>query len=334
MSSHWTELLIGKDPHEGDVFELPGGRYVYRDGMLRQEALYSESQAQTRDSFEYKWSRTETYESETVKERSRNWLLQRYCGGDTERLDRYVPEGSHVLDAGCGAGYSAALLLGERMDAVRYLGVDISRAVDVARDRFEEFGLKAEFLQASFMELPFEEPRFDAILAEGTLHHTDSTRDALRRLTEVLVPGGHVLFYVYRKKGPIREFVDDHVREHLADMDDDRAWEALLPLTRLGASLGEMDVTVRVPEDIPYLQIEAGEYDLQRFIYWNVMKVFYRRELSVQEMNKTNFDWYRPLNAHRHSEEEVRSWCDRFGLEIEHMNGQRSGITVVARKQN
>ena len=28
-----------------------------------------------------------------------------------------------------------------------------------------------------------------------------------------LKPGGRILFYVYRKKGPIREFTDDYVRE-------------------------------------------------------------------------------------------------------------------------
>ena len=49
-------------------------------------------------------------------------------------------------------------------------------------------------------------------------------------------------------------------------------------------------------------------------------------------MNHINFDWFRPLNCHRHTPEEVKGFCDRAGLEIEHFNVQEAGITIVARK--
>lgn len=334
MQEYWTESLVGGKPEEGDRFDLPGGSFVYRDGMLRQEDVYTETQEQTKDAFAYKWEQRDTYESDHLHRESRQWLVDRYCGEEPGRLDEYAPDGARFLDAGCGAGYSAPLLLGERTNRVRYLGVDISRAVDVARDRFADLGLEGEFLQASFLDLPFDEPVFDAILAEGTLHHTDSTEEALKRLARLLVPGGRFLFYVYREKGPIREFTDDYVREHIAGMSDEEAWEALLPLSRLGKALGDLDAEVEISEDVPYLGIEAGTYDVQRFFYWHVMKVFYRPEMSVEEMNGANFDWFRPLNAHRQTEDEVRAWCEEAGLEIEHLDLQRSGITAVARKRD
>jgi hypothetical protein len=34
-------------------------------------------------------------------------------------------------------------------------------------------------------------------------------------------------------------------------------------------------------------------------------------------MNHVNFDWFRPLNCHRQTPEQVRSWCAEAGLDIE-----------------
>ena len=61
-------------------------------------------------------------------------------------------------------------------------------------------------------------------------------------------------------------------------------------------------------------------------------KTFYHPDLSIDNMNHINFDWFRPLNCHRHTESEVRGYCDDAGLKIEEMTVDGSGITVVARK--
>ena len=110
------------------------------------------------------------------------------------------------------------------------------------------------------------------------------------------------------------------------------AWEALKPLTQLGIALGNLNCEIEVPEDIPYLGIQKGTLDLQRFFYWNIAKVYYRKEFNLEEMNHINFDWFRPLNCHRHTPEEVVEYCNEASLTIEHMNVQDAGITVVARK--
>jgi arsenite methyltransferase len=329
---YWYESLLGGEKRLDQRYVLPGGEYLLRDGLLRQMSVYSQDQSQTQEAFGFKWSKRDTYESEALQSFARSWLLDRYLQGDPQRLHEYFSRGARVLDAGCGSGYSALALLGEHLNHLHYLGVDISTAVDVAQRRFAERGLRGEFLQADFTCLPFEEPKFDTIFAEGTLHHSDSTRGALEALSALLVPGGHFLFYVYRRKGPLREFSDDFIREHLTGLSDEQAWEALLPLTRLGEHLGRLNVMVDVPEEISYLGIPAGPIDLQRLFYWHLFKVFYRPDLSLEEMNHINFDWYRPRNAHRQSAEDVRRWCQELHLEIAHMDVQEAGITVVARK--
>jgi arsenite methyltransferase len=290
----------------------------------------SSQQAQTRDAFSYKWARRESYESPAFAEFTRAWLLEKYCGGDAGLLDAWLPAGSRLLDAGCGAGYSATAFFGNLLGRVNYIGIDISNAVEVARTRFAELGYPGTFIQASVSDIPIDDASVDLAFSEGVLHHTDDTAAAIKAVASKIRHGGRFLFYVYARKGPIREHVDDLVRQHLSTMSDAEAWEALEPLTRLGIALGELNVTLDVPEDIPYLGIRKGPVDLQRFFYYSVMKAYYRPELGFDEMHHINFDWYRPLNCHRHTEDEVRRFCRDAGLEIERFHAEPSGFAVVA----
>ena len=61
--------------------------------------------------------------------------------------------------------------------------------------------------------------------------------------------------------------------------------------------------------------------------------MYYRPEYSFDEINHINFDWFRPLNCHRHTPEEIKRYCEEAKLTIEHMNIQEAGITVVAVKR-
>jgi hypothetical protein len=104
------------------------------------------------------------------------------------------------------------------------------------------------------------------------------------------------------------------------------------PLTRLGIALGELDAEIDIAEPIDLLGIPAGRTSVQRLFYWHVAKTFYRPDLTFDEMNHINFDWYAPANAHRQSPEQVRSWCAQSGLELEREVVEEAGITVIARK--
>jgi arsenite methyltransferase len=295
---------------------------------------YSADQQQTQSSFGYQWSRRDTYESETASKAMRDWLVERYCDNNPYKLKEYLGNGNKIiLDAGCGGGYSALLLFGEELNNNYYLGVDISDAVITAKKRFDESNIKGEFIKASITDLPVPDESIDIIFSEGVLHHTDSTENALKYLSKKIKKNGFFMFYVYAKKAVIREFTDDCIRDALKDKSNDEAWEALKPLTKLGISLGELKGDVDVPEDIPFLGIKKGTYNIQRFFYWNIMKAFYRPDFNLEEMNHINFDWYRPLNCFRHTEEEIINYCEDAGLKIEHFNKQEAGFTVVARKK-
>lgn len=329
----WLAPLVGVDELSGNAtLQLAGADFELRDGILRQRAIVSERQAQTSDMFGFKWHKRDTFESQASVARMKAWLVERY--GDVGGADWWGDYGERpvLLDAGCGGALSALALFEDVLPRVRFVGVDISDAVDVAADRFAEQGLEAAFVQADLNRIPLADGSVDVLFSEGVLHHTDSTRDALLATARLLAPGGRFLFYVYRRKGPIREFTDDHIRGRLQEMSPQDAWDAVMPLTRLGKLLGDIDVEVDVPETIDLLEIPAGKIDLQRLFYWHVFKAFHHPELTLDELNHINFDWYAPRNAHRQSREEVRAWCAEAGLEIEREVVEDAGITIVARR--
>jgi len=148
----------------------------------------------------------------------------------------------------------------------------------------------------------------------------------------VLEPGGEFIFFVYRKNGPVREFTDDHIRSVLAKMPPEQAWEALRPLTLFGESLSKSDAQVEVPMDIPYLGIPKGTYPIHMLIYNYFVKAFSKPGWSYDESTLISFDWYHPTYAFRHTEEEIRGWCNESGMRITHLDSRWTGFTVRATK--
>jgi SAM-dependent methyltransferase len=292
-----------------------------------------EDQKQTEQSFAYKWGRRASYDSDRLRDTARRWLLHRYGFDSPEAMRQFFAGHELSLDAGCGSAFTSSLWLtpGWSGGTATWVGVDISEAVDVARQRLHGIE-RIHLVQADLLDLPFRECVFGAILCEGVLHHTPSTEEAFRALVPLLDSGGEFLFYVYRRKAPVREFADDHVRKTVSWMPPDEAWDALRSLTELGRALAELRAEVVVP-DVPLLGITAGQYDVQRLIYWNFAKLFWNADLTFDENLHVNFDWYHPRYAHRHTEDEVRRWCAEAHLDVKRFNVEPSGFTVRAVKR-
>ena len=329
---------LGLEPGDEDGGEIVSGalaadgrRYPIVAGIPRFVSTDDEDQRQTESAFAYKWTKRDSFGSPGMQAELHAWVVHRYGCDSPEAMRAWFGARGRTLDAGCGAGFSTSAWMTEgwNADGAEWVGADISAAIDVARDRLGRFG-GTHFVQADVLDLPFRPGSFDAIVSEGVLHHTPSTERALRSLVPLLAPGGELLFYVYRRKAPIREFTDDYVRERLADLPAEEAWAALRPLTRLGQALAELEVEVDVPEDVPLLGIEAGRYDVQRLIYWHVAKLFWNAQMTFEENNHLNFDWYAPRYAHRQTEEQVRGWCADAGLVITHFDVDPAGFTVRA----
>jgi len=91
-----------------------------------------------------------------------------------------------VLDVGCGLGELADRL--HREHGLDVVAIDLSpRMVELARER----GVDARL--GDIQELPFSDGEFDVVVANWVLYHVADIDGALREVTRVLAPGGHVL---------------------------------------------------------------------------------------------------------------------------------------------
>ena len=105
--------------------------------------------------------------------------------------DTAYPNGSLVLEAGCGTG-AQTVTLARRSPGARFVSVDISTdSIAEARTRTTAAGLaNVEFRRADIFALPFEAETFDHVFVCFVLEHLPRPLEALTRLQRVLRAGG------------------------------------------------------------------------------------------------------------------------------------------------
>src|SRR5687768_12111942 len=105
--------------------------------------------------------------------------------------------GLKVLEIGCGLGTDGARFAQAGAD---YTGVDLTEAaVELARKRFELFGLPGKLRTADAEQLDFPDESFDIVYSHGVLHHTPDITAAVREIHRVLRPGGKAKVMLYHR---------------------------------------------------------------------------------------------------------------------------------------
>lgn len=323
----------------GDVMEgeLTSGAaaYAIHEGI---PSFVSEDvrKVQTVQSFGDKWDKHRYYREHTRRFYT-EWYLSRFGFKTIEGLRDFLKDKRYVLDAGTGAGRDASNFTDNSEATV--FGVDtawhaLSNAAALRREAAKEGKAPArqvELVHADVNRLPFPDEFFDYVNCDQVIHHTPDPPKTFQNLRKKLKTGGQIATYVYRKKGVIREFTDDYIRDRIKDESFEKALEVCEAITKMGKAFADLKATVTLEEDIPVLGIPKGTYDVQRFLHWNVMKCFWNDEFDFFTNNVVNADWYHPVFCFRYTPEEFRAWFAE-GWEILAWDEQEAGISCRARK--
>jgi SAM-dependent methyltransferase/uncharacterized protein YbaR (Trm112 family) len=198
--------------------------------------------------------------------------------------------GKRFCEIGCGLGIltnEAASGLGAEA-----WGMDLSTSVFRAGAQFRD-NPRLHFVQASIFSPPFKAVTFDFVYSHGVLHHTWSTKEAVRCAAGLLRDGGSLYVWLYgyddvRISFPRRlAFAAERVtRPLIARLPPAVATVALLPtvpLYQVASSLGRISGT------------HGASY-------------------SAKQAMHAARDRFTPLFAHRHEFDEVARWYDEIGL--------------------
>lgn len=259
------------------------------------------------------------------------WILERNGFGGKKDLERFLSDKTRILDGGCGNGRVTALLREcSSPERTQIVAIDLV-AADVARQNLSRYA-NLEVQSADLLGDLSSLGRFDFIYCQEVLHHTADPEGAFRNLCGLLQPGGVIAIYVYKRKAPVREFVDDYVRGRIAGLEYGDAMKVAEQITALGKTLAELRVEVEIPH-VEVLGIAGGRYDLQRFLYHFFMKCFWNPTLTFSENVAINYDWYHPQLCSRHTPDEIQQWFQRAGLCVTHKHVDFYGITMHGRRE-
>ena len=299
-----------------------------KEGPTRAAAA---EQLKTNTTFSDKWRRFKSYGHEPAHQQFLfEWYCKKFGLPDVEALKAFYRGKSRVLEVGPGSGFNTKFIAEHCAGDV--FALDVSAAALTTYENTQDLK-NCTVVQADLMLAPFADQYFDFIIADGVLHHTPDTHDAVRALYQKVTPGGQLFFHVYKKMGAARCFTDDHIRQAFMSLPPDECYEACEAITELGRALSKLNVTVTLDKPIPVLGIPAGKHDVQRLLYYNFVKCFWNDAFDYETNNMVNFDWYHPHNAWQHTEEEVEGWLNALGAtEYSFQNANPNGISALVRK--
>lgn len=137
----------------------------------------------------------------------------------TEAAKRIVPNASHVLDVGCGAGNYTLMML-SKIQNLNCTLVDLSQPMlNKALERVSEKtnGL-IEVFQGDIRHVQLKENCFDIILAGAVLHHLRDDKDwetTFSKLYALLKPGG--CFMIFDLITQDNEILNEYTWERYGD---------------------------------------------------------------------------------------------------------------------
>ena len=319
MNQHQLQLFFDKTISIQDNFIF-----------IEDDFFIEKNQGQTKEIFSDKWEvDNENSDVQKLFNFQLEWFLKLYGFESEKEFILFLKDKRIIIDTGCGLGYKAAWFAKLAPHAT-VIGIDISNSLEIAAKNFKMYK-NLFFLKRDIAETGIKKACIDFTVCDQVIMHTQNPTNTFKHLSEITSKSGHFACYVYAKKALPRELIDDYFRKETHNISKDKMWEFSEQLTELGKRLSELNIKFESPE-IPLLGIKGGEYDIQRFIYWNFLKCFWKEDWGFQLSKSTNFDWYAPSNAKRFSKLDFINLGQSNGLILDFFHEEEACYSGVFSK--
>ena len=229
---------VGNEIVEGELVCLKRHRFPISEGIPRLVVDKSKIFIKTENSFSAKWKNyNKTYHGKKWVGGQKKWFLERFGWNTISNLNKFLKTRTRVLDAGTGVGNSAEMLAVNKSSIV--FALDASDSINFAYKKYRHL-TNIHFIQADIRQLPFKKSFFNYIFSDQVLHHTKNTATSFKYLTKFLIKHGFISIYVYNRKAPIREYVDDYIRQRTIKMTVAECTEFSKDMAYLGKALSKL----------------------------------------------------------------------------------------------
>ena len=206
-----------------------------------------------------------------------------------------------VLEVGIGIGGIANYMASREESEL--IGIDLGYSVDLAMKNFMDNKF-LHIVQASAFMPPFCENTFDFVYSHGVLHHTFSTHEAFKSISNLPKRNGRLYIWVYSPKDESRNIVR-RILMVLEKMMRPILWR-----------LPEFLQTVVLFPIIP-LYIFHQNFIRRKKYKW-------RAKYGWMEASHAARDRFTPRYVHRHTEKEVSDWFYNEGYKNLEYASERS----------
>ena len=237
-----------------------------------------------------------------------------------------------MLDSGCGIGWTISQFIEKEetdlmnLKEFNYTGIDL---IDISNNQeflshytqryLQHVSIKTSFRQMDMLNLEDLDEEYDLVWAMGTLHHTPSVEDAFKSTYGKVKRHGTYIGWIINSQKPHRRISDDLFRQYFQKFDDindciDELRELSNIFQKIGSILG--DEKIEIKKDLPFLELQQGQYLIQELLYDYFFKCFYKSGSNDESQNRiiaSLFDWFNPEYYHQTSRSQLEKIIEKVG---------------------
>ena len=137
-------------------------------------------------------------------------------------INRALENGIQVIDIGCGTGLITNLFA-KKYPGSQFFGVDFANSIDHAVMISQELDLSnTQFFKEDFVKLSVNNV-YDVAICQGVLHHMPDYKIAIKKIINLIKPGGTLVLGLYHPWGKIvKKYVEVNYQDPILYQDQEK----------------------------------------------------------------------------------------------------------------